>query len=157
MKPRANGDPSRRNIAARRVGIGSKCKCGENRPLALIAGTNPTICAECRRRAQGRATYDQHHPAGDANHRLTVPIPVNDHRAVLSEAQYEWPKRTLENPDASPLRAAAASIRGYVDLTHYLLDELLLPNAERLEALDAAADRGRDPKTKSLKTSRRKK
>jgi hypothetical protein len=86
-----------------------------------------------------------------------VPIPVNDHRAVLSEAQYEWPKATLENPNASPLLAAAASIRGYVDLTHYFADKLLLPNAERLEALDAAADRGRDPKTESLKASRRKK
>jgi len=86
MRRRTNGDPTRKSIAARRVGIGSKCECGENRPLALIAGSKPMICAACKRRAQGRTTYDHHHPAGDANHRLTVPIPVNDHRAVLSEA-----------------------------------------------------------------------
>lgn len=157
MNPRTNGDPARRSIAARRVGIGSKCKCGENRPLALIAGTNPTICAECRRRGQGRTTYDRHHPAGDANHRLTVPIPVNDHRAVLSEAQYEWPKTTLENPDARLRLAIAASIRGFVDTTHYLLDELLLANAERLEAIDAESELNGRQKTKSSKASRRKK
>jgi hypothetical protein len=56
----------------------------------------------------------------DQNNPITVPIPVNDHAAVLTEAQYEWPMETWENPDGSPLRAGAASIRGFCDTAEYL-------------------------------------
>jgi hypothetical protein len=76
--------------------------------------------------------------AGRANHGLTIPIPVNDHRSVLSNAQHEWPQRTLKNPDRSPLLAAAACIRGLIDTIKYLLDELILWIATFLEKLDAA-------------------
>jgi hypothetical protein len=78
-----------------------------------------------------------HHVAGKSNHCLTIPIPVNDHRAILSEAQYEWPKATLENPDRSPLLAIAGCIRGLIDVIGYLLDELLAWVPQYLEKLDA--------------------
>jgi hypothetical protein len=80
--------------------------------------------------------YDDHHVAGKANHRFTIPIPANDHRAVLSEAQYDWPKATRENTDGSPLRAVAGCIRGVYDTMLYLLDKLLLWAAEFVEKLD---------------------
>jgi len=62
---------------------------------------------------------------------------VNDHRAVLSPAQYEWPPETSENPSGSPLLSGAACVRGYCETNDYLVAELLLPKAEMLEALDA--------------------
>jgi len=80
---------------------------------------------------------DKHHVAGNANSKVTIPVPANDHRAELTEAQYDWPKRTLENPDGSPLLAMAASIRGYVDTVGYLNEKLLTQNPELLELLDA--------------------
>ena len=99
-------DPSgahrRKVIASRRVGVGARCSCGENRPEALIAGSNPTICAACERAAKGRSTIDQHHFAGRANNPATIPVPVNDHRAILSVAQAEWPKSTLTQHRREP-------------------------------------------------------
>ena len=133
-------DPSgahRRNVmAARRVGVGARCSCGESRPQALISGSNPTVCAACQRAAKGRTLVDQHHFAGKANNRATIPIPVNDHRAVLSVAQAEWPKSTLENPEGSPLLAAAACLRGWIDTILYLIEKGLLWISDMLEKLD---------------------
>jgi hypothetical protein len=126
----------RRSVAERRMGVGTACVCGENRPLALIPGSNPVSCAKCKRRKKGRSAYDRHHVAGKANHPLTIPVPVNDHRAVLSEDQYEWPRATRENPDRSPLLIIAGCIRGLYKTIVYLLDELLLWIAEYLERLD---------------------
>jgi hypothetical protein len=80
---------------------------------------------------------DDHHPAGEANNPATVPTPVNDHRANLSVAQYDWPKQTLENPDGCPVLAAAACIRGVVDYLHYLIEKFLAWIPEMLEALSA--------------------
>lgn len=80
---------------------------------------------------------DNHHPAGEANDPTTIPVPVNDHRAELNVAQYDWPAETLKNPDRSPLLARAASIRGYADTNVYLIEKHLLPGAECCELLDA--------------------
>ena len=77
---------------------------------------------------------DEHHPAGRANHPLTVPVPVNHHRE-LTEAQYGWPVTTLENPHGDPLLRAAACIRGFVDTVVYQIQEMLLWIAEFLEKL----------------------
>lgn len=136
-----NSDPiavaKRKSVAARSVGVGNRCTvCGENRPNALIAQSEPMICHECRRRSEGGSIYDLHHVAGRRNHDLKIPVPVNDHRAVLSEAQYEWPKATRQNPDGSPLLALAACIRGIYDTILYLLEKLLLWAAELAELLD---------------------
>ena len=122
--------------AARRVGLNSQCACGEKRPEALIAGSNPIMCAACKRIKEGETALDNHHIAGKANSPITIPVPVNDHRAELSEAQLDWPKETRENPDGSPLLAGAARIRGFVDTIIHLIKNLLLWGAEMLETLD---------------------
>jgi hypothetical protein len=104
----------------------------------LIPGSHPTICAECQRRRQGKTAHDDHHPFGKANSPITVSVPVNDHRAELSEAQQDWPKQTRENPHGSLLLKAAGSIRGFVDTVIYLIKKGLLWVADLLERLDAA-------------------
>ena len=129
------GKELRRSRAQRRVGPDAKCACGESRPEALIAGSTPMICAECKRKQKGQSVMDHHHVAGRRNHDLTVPVPVNDHRAILTPAMYDWPKETRENPTGSPLLAGAARIRGFCDFVIYLMDEVLLLVAEVFEAL----------------------
>jgi len=121
----------------RRVGSDARCACGESRPEALIAGSNPVICAACQRTRRGKSTRDAHHVAGRSNSAVTISVPVNDHRAVLNSGQYDWPERTLENPDRSPLLAAAARSRGFWDTSDYLREKLMEGNPEMLEALDA--------------------
>lgn len=137
----------RRNVvAARRVGEGARCACGEDRPEALIAGSNPTRCAECERVRKGRRTMDQHHFAGRANSPSTVPIPTNDHRAVLSVAQADWPRSTLSNTEGSPLLAGAACLRGFIDTILYLIEKGLPWIAEMLEKLDQVLIRKLGPR-----------
>lgn len=131
-----SGPHRRKVVAARRVGVGARCSCGEDRPEALIAGSNPKICAACQRAARGRTTTDQHHFAGRANNPATIPVPVNDHRAILSVAQTEWPKSTLTNTEGSPLLAGAACLRGFIDTILYLIEKGLLWLADMLEELD---------------------
>jgi hypothetical protein len=125
----------RQATAARRVGDGARCACSEARPGALIAGSDPVTCAECDRKEHGKTALDNHHVAGRANSSITVPVPVNDHRAILNEAQYDWPKNTLENPEASPFLAGAAYIRGLANTVTYLVGQLLWV-AEMLETAD---------------------
>src|SRR5205085_882591 len=81
------------------------------------------------------APSDRHHVAGSANSPVTVSILVNDHRAILSTAQYDWPRETLENPQGDPLKAAAACIRGFIDTIRYLCESLLEWIAEMVERL----------------------
>lgn len=128
----------RKARASRRAGAKAKCSvCGESRPEALIAGSNPTICTECRRKADGENPLDNHHPAGRANNPAKISAPSNDHRAELTPAQQDWPKKTLGNPGRSPLLAAAACERGFIDTNSYLIERLLYQNPEMLETLDA--------------------
>jgi hypothetical protein len=141
MKKPALRDPEgayqRAAIAQRRAGEGASCDCGETRPLALVPGSNPTICAKCQRIQKGHSIMDNHHPFGEANDRkTTIPIPVNDHRAVLNEAQNDWPKRILENPDGSPVLAAAGCLLGVIDTVKYLIETGLRWVAEMLAKLD---------------------
>jgi hypothetical protein len=137
----------RENRAARRVGQGNQCHlCDERRSLALIPSSKPTICANCQRVKLGRSALDNHHPAGKANDPTTIPIPTNDHRADLSPKQYEWPQETWTNPSGSPVLRGAASIRGYIETSDYLVASLLIPMAEMLEALDAFLKKRFGPK-----------
>jgi hypothetical protein len=122
--------------AQRRVGQGSACPCGELRPFALIAGHIPPICFACDRIAHGRAPYEDNHVFGKRNSEARVRVPINDHRAVLSVAQYEWPPDTLENPEGCPLLGAAARLRGRADMLKYMIDESRA-SAECLEKLCA--------------------
>jgi len=126
----------RKVIAARRIGC-RKCACGEKRPEALIRDSNPMICVACQRKQLRQTAFDLHHPAADANSPIKTPIWVSDHVAVLNVLQHDWPTTTLENPDRSPLLAAAGRNRGYIETNAYLVDALLCQNTEVLEVLDA--------------------
>lgn len=141
MKKKPPRDPiasfEREARAARRVGQGRKCECGENRPLALIPGSDPVICAACQRTKKGQSQFDDHHPSGQSNNSATVAVFVNDHRAELSPSQYEWPEETWNNPARSPLRAGAADMRGFTETDSYLFALLIIPQAEMLETLDS--------------------
>jgi hypothetical protein len=128
----------RKAIASRRVGKDAACEaCGETRPEALIPNSKPITCAACDRKRKGATTMDDHHFAGESNSPVTVPTPVNDHRAELSVAQQNWPKETRENPDGCPLLAGAACVRGFIDYIVYLIRKGLLCVAEMLEAFSA--------------------
>lgn len=124
---------ARKQSAKRRVGANAKCDCGESRPEALL---KKVVCAECDRKAQGKTPFDDHHIGGKNNSAVIISVPANDHRAELSTAQYDWPKRTLENPHRGPLVTAAASLRGFVDFIQYLIRKLLGWIPTFLEALD---------------------
>lgn len=125
----------RKAVAARRVGEGAKCSCGEARPEALIAGSNPIICTECQRKLRGQSITDNHHVAGETNSSVTIPVPANDHSAILNVAQYDWPQETLKNESENQYLKMAASIRGYIDTQRYFLGKLLEPIPEVLEKL----------------------
>jgi hypothetical protein len=138
---RSSQDPvaefQRSSRAARRIGHARQCACGEKRPEALIAGNNPMTCAACKRIETGQKTFDDHHVAGQANSTATISVFVNDHRAILSVAQYDWPPETLENPNGNPLLRASACIRGFADTLYYLIENFLLWIPNFLERLDA--------------------
>ena|SRR6266436_612156 len=134
--PDPKGAHRRKVVAARRVGFSTSCSCGEGRPEALISGSNPRVCAACKRTTTGKTTKDDHHFAGKANNPTTISVPVNDHRARLSVAQAEWPKSTLANLEGSPLLAAAACVRGFIDTVLYLIERGLLWIVDMLEKLD---------------------
>lgn len=125
----------RKAKAARHAGEDARCACGEGRPEALMKGSKPRVCAECSRKMKGHTIMDHHHVAGRRNSPITVPVPANDHRALLSPAQYDWPRETLENPRRCPLLAAAGLIRGSIVIDSYLIDEFLQPTAHTLESL----------------------
>ena len=127
----------RKQVAQRRVGQSAKCSCGEARPEALMVGSKPIICAHCKRELDVKTTVDKHHFAGKSNSPITVQIPVNDHRAELSTAQMDWPKKTLENSDRSPALAAAAALRGFIDTVLHLIEKGVLWIADMLEKIDS--------------------
>jgi len=124
-------DPIRafaRNARAKsRLGRDARCDCDENRALALMRKGNVVICAECDRKNKRQLPFDKHHVAGRANSPVAIWVPVNEHRARLSADQYDWPKRTLENPHGSPLLRAAACSRGLISIGTYLVEKLSVP------------------------------
>ncbi len=109
--------------------------CGETDPFALT-GRHPHLrCYECQALARGRPWLEQQHPAGQANHPATVPIPGNDHR-VVDDRKNDWPRTTLRNPDGSPLLRAAASLRGWLDTLQLIVERTLAWIPPFLEHLD---------------------
>lgn len=123
--------------AQRAVGVGNVCAtCGEARPFALIRRRVPPRCFRCDRIACGSSLYDRNHPFGEQNSPIMILVPVNDHRAVLSVAQYRWPSETLENPLSDPFLAAAARFRGLYDNFEYMLADRV-KEAEHYEQLSA--------------------
>jgi hypothetical protein len=80
---------------------------------------------------------DNHHVAGKSNSPVTVPVSVNDHRAELSVAQYDWKSEVLQNPEGNPLLKLSARVRGFIDTVFHLLKNLLLKIPEALELLNS--------------------
>jgi hypothetical protein len=114
----------RNTRAQRRVGDGATCaSCGEHRPSALMSGRTPPCCYRCNRLAQGREPYEDNHVFGRRNSELVIRYPINDHRAVLSVAQYRWPPEALENPRGSVLIAGVARMHGAYDNVEHILAE----------------------------------
>jgi hypothetical protein len=83
--------------------------------------------------SEGKTATDAHHIAGKANDPMTISIPINDHVAILTERQREWPDDTLKNPDRDPFLKFAARIRGVADTIRYLFEQLLLGAARAFE------------------------
>jgi hypothetical protein len=115
----------RSSRSQRRVGPGAVCaSCGkESRPYALMFGREPPCCHRCDRIAHGHVPYEDNHVFGKRNGDLTIRYPINDHRAVLSVAQYRWPPGALENPNGSALLASVAESHGLYDNTEHMLAE----------------------------------
>jgi hypothetical protein len=124
---------ARKSKRQRQTGNKACRHCGEVPVAALIRNTG--ICTQCSRRKKGHTIMDKHHIAGKSNSPVTIGVPANDHRAILSEAQRDWPKATLENRAGCPLRAAAACLRGFFDTALYMFDSLLRWIIELLEIL----------------------
>ncbi len=138
---------ARRSKASRKIAQRAGCSyCDETSPAALIPGAVPAICTECQREARGKSRFDQHHVAGQNNHGFTVPVPANIHKKLLNELQHEWPKKTLQNPDRSPLLAAAACVQGFIDTIHAMIDNILAWIPAFLEWLDAILTTTHGPK-----------
>ncbi len=139
--PRRSNDPIKASVREakrqRRVGEGAACAdCGEKRAKMLLRSSRPKRCLPCYAVKKGRKPTESHHIAAEANSPITVEIPITDHR-TLSDAQYEWPPKTLQNPDGSPLLALAAGLRGVADFICDLITEFITHLAEAAEKIDA--------------------
>ena len=139
--PRRSNDPIKAGVrkakAQRRVGQGAACtQCGESRPEALVARSRPKLCQQCYQLNRGMKKTHGHHVGGKANSPVTLEVPANDHRATLSEAQREWPPKTLQNPDGSPLIALAATLRGVADFVGELVVQFMRSLADAAEQID---------------------
>lgn len=127
-----------------RLGQYAECAdCGETEirllqrtRMGAVNGTD-ILCARCRLIRQGQHPKEAHHLAGRHNDPTTAKIDANDH-AVLTDAQQDWPEATLRNPDGSPLLAAAAALRGWIDVLQLMIDRTVGWIPELLEFLDRA-------------------
>jgi hypothetical protein len=138
---RKSNDPikaaARRSKVERRLGEAKSCtQCGESRSEAIVARSRPRLCEQCYRVRRGAKKTDAHHIAGKANSPITIEVPANDHRGALSAAQYEWPPKTLQNPDGSPILRMAGAVRGVTDFIAELVTRFLESCARGLELLD---------------------
>jgi hypothetical protein len=136
-KRKTGNSDVRRENHLRRLGTREpRCaNCGENDPATLTGCAPDIICYECQAKASERSPIEQHHPAGRNNDPVTFPVPGNDHR-ILSDLQKDWPQETLRNPTDSPLRKAAATMRGFLDLLKLLIERVFGWIPDFLESLD---------------------
>ena len=111
----------RTSRAQRRVGIGAACACGEERPFGLIPGRTPPLCYACDQKADGLPPFERNHVFGRHNSALTIRYPINDHRAIFSVDQYDWPPGALENPHGNALLGAIARFHGLYKNVEYML------------------------------------
>jgi hypothetical protein len=127
----------RKEAAFERLGTRQpRCQyCNESNPFALQGIYPDIVCYECAAKQAGRAWTEDHHPAGRRNDSFAVKIPGNDHR-VLSVMQDSWPKGTLRNPNGSPLLAAAAKLRGWLNVLDLIIERTVGFIPAFLELLD---------------------
>lgn len=114
-----------------------KCKlCDETDPEALTGKYPDILCTEHQCKEQGKPPVQKHHPSGQHNDpAFTVSIPANDH-AILTDRQKDWPIDTLRNPHGSPLRKAAAAVRGFLDVLRLIIARIFGWVPDFLESLD---------------------
>jgi hypothetical protein len=110
--------------------------CDERDPRALVGIHANIMCYEHNRLTNAWPSVEAHHLAGRHNDDTTVDIPGNDHR-ILNDLQQGWPGATLRNPDHSPLLAASAALRGWLDILRLCVDRTLGWIPAFLEQLDA--------------------
>jgi nicotinamidase-related amidase len=139
--PAGSNDPiksaNRKAKAQRRAGVDAVCtQCGQSDPNALVKRSRPKLCYECYQEKRGKKRTEPHHIGGKNNSRMTVRIRSNDHRR-LSDEQNEWPPRTLQNSDGSPLLALAGALRGTAAFIEDIITRMLRTCAEFAERLDA--------------------
>jgi hypothetical protein len=112
---------ARKKRAQRRAGIGWMCpSCRKERRAFAKIGP---VCYKCDRISHSRAPYESNHVFGKANSDAQLLRPINDHRAVLSVDQYDWPVDVRENPDGSPVLAAAGMRLGRRSEIRYILEQ----------------------------------
>ena len=109
--------------------------CLEREPAALVGVYPRILCYEHAQLLAGKSTREDQHPMGEANDDMTVSMPGNEHR-IWDDAKRDWPLRTLQNPDESPLLKASAAVRTVLDWLRLLLDRVLGWVPRLLEALD---------------------
>src|SRR5262249_51355583 len=97
-------------------------ECDEHDPFALTGVYPDILCTECWAIAKGHSWTEDDHFYGQRNDPATHTIPGNDHRVRTERQTQEWPRETLRNPNASPLRWAAAAARGTGDYLQILQD-----------------------------------
>ena len=135
QQPFGAGDVRRENNLRRLGSRNPACGCGEREPGALTGYHPDIVCYACLLLVQGKLPVEGHHLAGRANSPTKATLPANDHR-LLSELQREWPPGTLRNLDGSPLLAAAAALRGWLDVLRLILDRTVGWIPPLLEWLD---------------------
>jgi len=138
---RRSNDPiksgARRAKAQRQVGRDAVCtQCGEKRSNMLVRRSRPRLCLRCYAVKHRKKDTDGHHLGAEANSPITVEVPIKDHR-IVTEAQYEWPPGTQQNPDGSPLIALAGCLRGIADFIGELITAFINRLAETAEDIDA--------------------
>jgi hypothetical protein len=138
---RRSSDPikatARRAKAQRRNGVDAVCtQCGETGANMLVRNSRPKLCEACYAVKRGEKRTQGHHLAGKANSPIVMEVPIKMHR-TFSEAQYEWPPGVLDNPDGSPLIAAAGFLLGAADFIQDCIVNGIRTIAEFLQKLDA--------------------
>jgi len=108
--------------------------CEESNPFVLTGRHPDLLCYEHKLLSCARSPYEGHHVAGRHNSDVMADIPGNEHR-ILSEYQAAWPEDTLRNPNQSPLLAAAAAIRGWLDVLRIIIERSIAWIPEFLEWL----------------------
>ena len=84
----------------------------------MLQTSDPAICCDCEARRLGATMIEDHHPLGEANDRLTIPLRLSTHR-FFTDRQYDWDQGALDNPTGSWAVRAVALRYAVTDFTAY--------------------------------------